>query len=146
LTSGQELGITFMLQQMFVIFTWLAHWHSPINAIRREQKDHLTYRYFCLTKTASHNSKSNHTTVYPSIPSALRPVEHDDSLPNPKPPQQWALCEEKPTSTLPKDEPRPSCSSVDPDFSETTVPHLISQVDLNYLVTDLNLSKIRWNS
>jgi hypothetical protein len=29
-----ELSITFMLQQVFAIFTWLAHWHSPINAFR----------------------------------------------------------------------------------------------------------------
>ena len=65
--------------------------HQPIPflvpMVRREQ-DHLTGCRFCFTKTDSHNSKPKHTIVYPTIPSALRPVEHDDSLPNPKPPQQ----------------------------------------------------------
>jgi hypothetical protein len=43
--------------------------------------------------------------------------------------------EEEPTSTSPEDEPRPSCSNVDSDFPELTVPHLISQSELNYLVS-----------
>ena len=50
---------------------------------------------------------------------------------------------EESTSIFPKDEPGPSCSSVDPDFPELTVPHLTSQAELNYLVRDLNLSKIQ---
>jgi hypothetical protein len=40
------------------------------------------------------------------------------------PPQQWSLHEEEPTSTSPEDEPRPSCTIVDPDFPELTVPHI----------------------
>ena len=81
--------------------------------------------------------------IFPNIPSALRPVEHDDSLPFPKSHQQWALHEEEPTSTFPKDEPGPSCSSVDPDLPELTAPHFTLQAELNYLVRDLNLSKIQ---
>jgi hypothetical protein len=68
----------------------------------REPKDHLTDCYFCLTKIAGHTSKSKHTIVYPSIPSALRPVKHYDSLPVIKPPQQWALHEEELTNTSSK--------------------------------------------
>jgi hypothetical protein len=60
----------------------------------------------------------------------------------PKPPQQWTLHEE-PNNTYPEDEPGPSCSSVDPDFPERTVPHLISQSELHDLVGHLNLSKIQ---
>jgi hypothetical protein len=82
-----------------------------------EQTDHLTDCYFCLAKIDGHNSNSKQTTVYPNIPSALRPVEHDNSLPIQEPPQQWTL-HETPTSTSPEDEPGPSCSSVDPDFLE----------------------------
>jgi hypothetical protein len=109
----------------------------------REQKDYLTDCYFCLTKLVAHNSKSKHTIVYSNIPSALRPLEHDGSLPVPDPPQQRALHEEEPTRTSPEDECGPSCSNVDPDFPKLTVSQLISQSDLNDLVTELNLSKIQ---
>ena len=108
-----------------------------------EQTDHLTHCYFCLTKIVGHNSKSKHTIVYPNIPSALRPVEHDYSLPIPKPPQQQTLHEEEPTSISPEDKPGPSCSSVDRDFLEWTVPYLKSQSELNHLVTDINLLEIQ---
>jgi hypothetical protein len=83
------------------------------------------------------------TIVYPNIPSALRPVEHDDSLPIRKTPQPWTLRDEEPTNTSPEDEPGPSCSNVEPDFPELTVPHLISQSELKDLLTDPNISKIQ---
>jgi len=104
-----------------------------------EQKDHLINCYCCLTKIDGYNSKSKHTIVYPNIPSALRPVEHDNSLPIPKPLKQWTLHKEEPTSTTPEEEPGPSCSNVDHDF----VPHHISQYELNGLVKILTLSKIQ---
>jgi len=50
--------------------------------------------------------------------------------------------EKEPISTSPEDEPGSSCSIVNPDFTELTVLHLISQSEINYLVRDLNLSKI----
>jgi hypothetical protein len=83
----------------------------------RKQKDHLT-DYYRLTKI------------------------HDGFLPVPKPPQQWTLHEGEPTNTYPEDVPGPSCSSVELDFLERTVPHLISQSELNDLLRHLNLSKI----
>jgi hypothetical protein len=70
----------------------------------REQKDHFTECYFCLTTIDGHNSESKNTIVYLNIPSALRPAEHDDSLPIPNPLQQRNLYEEEPTSTSPEDE------------------------------------------
>jgi hypothetical protein len=82
----------------------------------------------------------------------LRHLEHDVSLPMPKRPQQWALHGGGPTSTSPEDERGPSCSNVDRDFPELTVPHLLSQYELNDLVRererrererDLCLSKIQ---
>jgi hypothetical protein len=82
---------------------------------------------------------------YPNIPSALKPVEHDDSLPFHNPPQQRTLREEKPPSTFPDDKYGPSRPNVDPDFPEQTVSHLILQSELNDLVTDFNLSKIQRN-
>ena len=74
--------------------------------------------------------------VYPNIPSAPRPIKHDDSLPIRKPSQLWTLRDERSTSTSPEDVSELSCSSVEPDFPELTVPHLISQSELNDLVTD----------
>jgi hypothetical protein len=55
-----------------------------VPVVWREQKHHITGCYLCLTKIDGHNSKSKHTVVYPNIPSTLRPVKHDDSLPVPK--------------------------------------------------------------
>jgi hypothetical protein len=81
--------------------------------------------------------------VYQNIPSALRPVELDNSLPIPKPPQQWTIHKEVQTSTSSEDKPGPSGSNVDPDFPVLTVVHLVSQSDFNDLVRDLNLSKIQ---
>jgi hypothetical protein len=81
--------------------------------------------------------------VHSNIPSALRLVKHDDFGPIRKPLHQWALHEEEPTSTSPEDEPGPSCTIVDPDFRELTVPNLISQSELKDLMRDLNMSKIQ---
>ena len=108
----------------------MAHWHSPINAFRSphivERTEGSFYRLLLSFKNISgHNSKAKHTTVYPIIPSTLRPVEHDDSLPIPKLPQKLTLHPQEPTSNSPKHEPGPLCSNVDPDFPELSVPHLI---------------------
>jgi hypothetical protein len=92
-----------------------------------------------ITKRDGNNSKPKHTTVYPNIPSDLSPIEHDNSLPIPMPPQQWTLLEEEPTTISPEDKPGPSCSSVDPDFPGLTVPHLIPQSELDDLIRDFNL-------
>jgi len=52
------------------------------------------------------------------------------------------LPEVEPAITSPEDDPGPSCSIVDPDFPELTVPHLILQCELNDLVRDLNIFKV----
>jgi hypothetical protein len=49
---------------------------------------------------------------------------------------------EETTSHSPESEPGHSCANVDPHFPERTVPHFISQSELNDLVRELNLSKI----
>jgi hypothetical protein len=43
----------------------------------------------------------------------------------------------------PGDEPRISCSNVDPYFPEQTAPHLFPQSELNDLVREFKLSKIQ---
>ena len=83
------------------------------------------------------------TIIYPNIPSALRPVQYNNSLPIRKPPQQWNLHDEELTNTFPEVESGPSCSNVKTDFPELTVPHLILQFELNSLVRDPIFRKFR---
>jgi hypothetical protein len=53
---------------------WLIGTHKSmpfaVPVVWREQKDHLTDRYFYLNKIDGHNSKAKYTILYPSIPSA----------------------------------------------------------------------------
>ena len=51
----------------------------------REQKDHVTDCYFCLTDTQGFRHKTRKKILYPSLPSAICPVAHSDQLPVPKP-------------------------------------------------------------
>jgi hypothetical protein len=133
---------------MFAIFTWLVHWRQPINTVRIlygvEITEGSSYRLLLLfNKKRWPYSKSKRNIIYPNIPSPLRPVERDDSLPYPKQPQQWALHEEEPNSNSTEDEPGPSCTNMDPDFPELTVCHLISQSEINDFARDLNISRIQ---
>ena len=104
---------------------WLAYWHAPISAFCSpcglERTEGSSYR---LLLSLTNQMAIIKNLIYPNIPSALRPFEDDDSLPVPKPPQQWALHEEELTSTFPKDEPGPSCSSVDPDETNCTSSYI----------------------
>jgi hypothetical protein len=80
---------------------WLTVMHQSIpfavSVVWWEQKDHLSDCYFRLTKIDDRNSKSKRAIVYPnilSVPGLV--VEHDDSIPNPKPLQQWTVHEKQP--------------------------------------------------
>jgi len=111
-------------------------------ARNKELIHHSVLRHFQGFREEKTAYCTEHTIVYPSITSALGPVKHDDSLSVRKPPQQWTLREE-PTSISPENKSGLSCSSVDSDFLELTLPHLISQSELNDLVRELSLSKIQ---
>jgi hypothetical protein len=107
----------------------------------REQKDHLTDCYFCLTKISRIFLKSKHSIQYPSLPSAVRPMLHSQDLPVSKPPEKWTIDDDNSD-----DEPVPMEQDIsNPDFQPSTSNelHLISQGELNDLVRDLNLSKIQ---
>ena len=52
----------------------------------KEQKDHVTNCYFCLTDLQRFRLKTRKKILYPSLPFAIRPVAHSDQLPVPKPP------------------------------------------------------------
>ena len=107
--------------------------------IWREQRDHITDCYFCLTKTKGYNQRNRKKTLYPNLPSAICPVPHSADLPVPVTPP--CLPELKGKSS--ENSENSSCDS-DGTFQlsqEATKPHLISQEDLNDLVRDLNLTK-----
>ena len=44
----------------------------------REQKDHVTNCYFCIANTQGFRHKTKKKILYPSLPSAIRPVAHFD--------------------------------------------------------------------
>ena len=60
----------------------------------KEPSDHVTDCYFCLTPKLSQsglNKKKDKLIEYPNLPSAIRPVPHDESMPVPKAPDEYNL-------------------------------------------------------
>ena len=110
----------------------------------REQKDHYTDCYFCLTKISGVSFKHRKSIQYPNLPSAMRPVPHDANLPRPKPPAELTV----ESGDDNDDDERAAAENMDTegynalDFQPIeSHPHLITQSVLNDLVRDLNLSK-----
>jgi hypothetical protein len=102
--------------------------------VLREPKDHSIDCYFCLTNITGITSKSKHTVKYPNVPSALRPVPHNEALPIPKPPANVNMDDEDSAiDEADLEQVEASCSSSE--------PNLLTQGDLNDLVRNLNLSK-----
>ena len=58
--------------------------------IWREQKDHLSDCYFCITNISGYCKKNKSEIVYPDCQSALKPVAHDTDYPVPIPPSSDA--------------------------------------------------------
>ena len=106
--------------------------------IWREQKDHVTDCYFCLTSVSGYSQKNKKAITYPNLSSALRPVPHDDTLPVPAPPNKWTLEDEE------VDEPEAEHpAAADPEYhlQQSNEPHRITQGELNDLIRDLDLPK-----
>ena len=101
----------------------------------RDQKDHTTDCYFCITKIEGYNQKTKKSIVYPELPSAIHPVPHSAELPIPKPPSDLPVISDE-SAECSED----SSTEFDPCVSERR-SHFITQEDLNDLVHDLNLSK-----
>jgi hypothetical protein len=60
----------------------------------RQPKDHSSDCYSCLTNITGITSKSKHTVKYANVPSAMRPVPHNEALPLTKPPANVILDDE----------------------------------------------------
>ena len=128
--------------------------HMPfaVPMVWREPKDHTSDCYFCITKIKGITSKSKHTVHYPNIPSAMRPILHNQNLPVPQPPEKIVFSDEEDDSNI-----QPGLTSTDSEKDEMECdptfqineglppsarePHLLTQGDLNDLVRDLDLSK-----
>lgn len=123
---------------------WLKGTHKSmpfaVPMVWREPRNHVDDCYFCMTNIKGITSKTKRSIQYPNVPSAMRPVPHDNSLPIPQPPESYTLDSESDSrSTSPEAGPSYIPSSIDlPD-----TPHLITQGELNDLVRDLDLPKTK---
>lgn len=77
----------------------------------------------------------------PNILSTIRPVPHGEGLPIPKTPESFEV--ETSEEELQKTSNDEASTSQDPDFlpSTSTEPHLITPMELNDLIKDLDLPK-----
>jgi hypothetical protein len=91
--------------------------------------------------------KKKWTTVYPNIPSALRPAPHGEGISLPEPPKEFTINsdnEDEGEST--SGSPKPPASTephVSHGRSSAPQPHILTRDELNDLVRDLELSKSR---
>ncbi|GBM45911.1 hypothetical protein AVEN_211973-1 [Araneus ventricosus] len=121
----------------FAVWVWFCF------EVWREPRCHLAECYFCMTSNVGFSSKSKHTIQHPNIPSAVRPVPHNESLPIPEPPKTYTLQPETDLENF-KPQPGPSTSTNDEESPADLVhrqPHLVTQPELNDLVRDLELPK-----
>ena len=107
----------------------------------REQKDHLTDCYFCLTKIDGFNQKTRDKVKYKFVASAMQPYPHSDELPVPASPEvKTSLSYDEDMQPVAEGDEAPcdkdyltQCSSAE--------PKLFTQAGLNDLVRDLRLAK-----
>lgn len=118
------------------------HVQFGVPMVWREPTSHLEDCYFCLTKVEGFSKKKKSKIKYPNVPSALRPVQHGENLPIPKPPSEW---NDILTDDGNYDSENAESVVSDPTYNPGThnIPHLIEQNELNDLVRDLHLSKYK---
>ena len=107
----------------------------------REQSDHVTNCYFCMTNIKRFSRKNKSKIFYPVCRSAIKPVSHDPDLPKPQSPteKEDTLSVDEGAGTSTKSEE--DLIETDPSFQHESAPLLINQERLNNLVRDLYLSK-----
>lgn len=123
---------------------WLKGTHKSmpfaVPMVWREPRNHVDDCYFCMTNIKGITSKTKRSIQYPNIPSAMRPVPHDNSLPIPQPPESYTLDSESDSGSI-SPEAGPSYIPSSHDLPDT--PHLITQGELNDLVRELDLPKTK---
>ena len=100
----------------------------------REQSDHVTDCYFCMTAIRGFFRKNNSKISYPVCKSALKPVFHSPDLPvsQPRTEKEDSLSVNAFESTSTESEEEPI--ELDPSFQHESAPLFINQKRLNDLV------------
>ena len=114
--------------------------HFAVPVIWREQNDHISDCYFCVTNIADFSRKSKSKIVYPTCKSAPKPVPHGSDIPVPIPPskdEEYASSDGDESASAYEN----TDVEMDPSFADQSGPLLINQERLNDLVRDLALSK-----
>jgi hypothetical protein len=99
-------------------------------------KHHVDDCNFCMCTLKGFNTKNKAGIIYPSLPSAIRPVSHGPDIPVPNPSKQLRALEAESSVT-------PSEASEDSKYGTDThgTSEPFTQTELNHLVRDLNLPK-----
>jgi hypothetical protein len=100
----------------------------------KEPKNHSDDCYFCCCVVKAYNSKNKQVTLYPNLPSALRPVVQGPEVPVPQPTD---ILEDASINSS-------DSGGNDEEFlchTESQSPQLCTQSELNNVIRDLRLSK-----
>ena len=118
-------------------------WHEPAS--------HFDDCYFCMTNLVGYNKKNRKNILYPSIPSATRPIPHSDENPVPVfkelldiPISAASLAPDPVPEELTEGDSDPESldNDNDIDYHEcSSEPNRFNQDDLSDLIRDLNLPK-----
>ena len=112
------------------------HIKFGVTVIWREQKDHCNDCYFCQHDfTGCTTARKKKHIVYPNLESALRPIEHSENLPVPKPPDQEMQSSSNADEHFSGEYVEPN----DPESENKPIP--FSQEALNDLYWDVYLTK-----
>ena len=93
----------------------------------REQSDHVTDCYFCMTTITGFSRENKSKISLPVCKSAIKPVPHSPDLPVPQPPTEkedsLSVYARESTSTESEEEP----IELDPSFQLESAPLFINQ-------------------